>query len=135
MTTQQKIKNYRQSMLFLSAGYVIGVMAAAVAGHSKTLSPLTIYIAAIIPTLFIFAILWVQWKFVKSLDEYLRAIHTEAMIIGSMISIAVAGSWGLPEMLADVPHLPVFYVMPLYYLAFAVSITVLKKRAKITGCI
>ncbi len=135
MTFKEKIRKYRIRMALLSTGYILSTWSAVQASKSETLSDYTLYAVSVIPTLFILAFLWVPWKFVKSLDEYLRALHTEAMMIGAMAAIGIGGSWGVLELIADVPHLPVFYVLPIYFLVYGMSILILKKRADIKGCI
>ena len=135
MTHKEKIKKYRIRMASLAIGYLISIWSVVQASKSETLSDFTIYAISVIPTLFILAFLWVTWKFVKSLDEYLRNLHTEAMMIGALVAIGIGGGWGVMELMADVQHLPIYYVLPIYFFVYGVSVFILKKRNAVKGCL
>ncbi len=126
-------KRYRKVFIPAMGIYVIGVFGISWGEEQSYLSAGAVSALTLIPVLAIFAWMWAQWRFVKELDEYLRQIQTEAMMIGLMIVTAIASGWGLMELMTDVPRIPIFFAGPGFYLVYGIAYTVLAKRAGIKG--
>lgn len=113
--------------------YLIGVLGISWAEEKSYLPQSAVYALTLIPVFAIFAWMWAQWRYVKELDEYLRKLQTEAMMIGLMIVTAIASGWGLMELMTDVPRIPIFFAGPGFYLIYGIAYAVLAKRAGIKG--
>lgn len=114
--------------------YLVGVFGISWADDQGYLSKFWLLFLTLIPILAIFGWMWGQWRYVKELDEYLRRLHTEAMMIGLMIVTAIASGWGLMELMTDVPRIPIFFAGPGFYLIYGIAYTVIAKRAGVKGC-
>ncbi|HHL42689.1 MAG TPA: hypothetical protein ENJ42_03660 [Hellea balneolensis] len=115
------------------AGYLISLFGITWADSQGWLSPLGVSVLTLIPILCIFVWMSAQWRYVKELDEFLRKIQTESMMIGFMIVTAIAMGWGLMELMVDVPHIPIFYVGSGFYLIYGIAAIILHKRAGVKG--
>jgi len=54
-------------------------------------------------------------------DEYLRMLEVRKMLWATAITLSICGGWGLVELFATVPRLPVFFVFPIWCLGLAVG--------------
>ena len=126
---RQYFKVFFPSMLI----YLIGVFAVTYLWESTETGKPLIYGLSVIPVAAILTWMWAHWHYVKRLDEYLRRVQTEAMMIGLMIVVALAGGWGLLELMLDLPAMPIFYVMPGFYFVYGLAYVVLARREGIKG--
>ena len=133
MTQKTAKKRYFKTFVPTMIGYVLSIFGISWAEDSGHLSAPAIYILTLIPIICIFAWMWSQWRYVKELDEYLSKLQTEAMMIGLMIVVAIATGWGLMELMADVPRIPIFFAGPGFYLIYGLVYMVLAKRAGLKG--
>ena len=129
----QATRRYMKIFIPAMALYLIGVLGISWADNNSYLPPWSIYVLTIIPIFAIFAWMWAQWRYVNELDEYLKKLQTEAMMIGLMTITAVASGWGLMELMTDVPRIPVFFAGPGFYLIYGIAYAVLAKRAGVKG--
>ncbi len=130
---KQAALRYRKVFVPSMTVYILSVFGISWANVASLLSPIAMYVLTIIPVLAIFAWMWAQWRYVKELDEYLRQIHTEAMMIGLMIVTAFASGWGLMELMTDVPRMPIFFAGPGFYFIYGIASLVLNKKAGVKG--
>lgn len=130
---KQAVKRYYRLLVPAMIVYLVGVFGISWAEGKSFFPANAIYVLTLIPVLAIFVWMWAQWRYVKELDEYLRAIQTEAMMIGLMIVTAIASGWGLMELMTDVPRIPIFFAGPGFYLIYGIASYVLAKRAGIKG--
>ena len=129
----QATRRYRKIFIPAMALYLISIFGISWADNQSYLPPWSMYALTLIPILAIFAWMWAQWRYVNELDEYLKALQTEAMMIGLMTVTAIASGWGLMELMTDVPRIPVFFAGPGFYLIYGIAYAVLSKRAGIKG--
>lgn len=107
-------KRYRRNVLGAGAGYI-----GAVAGVSTQLdgdSPITVLNVglALLPGLFIVAMVYAMWVFIRDVDEAARHFMVKAMMSALFVTLALSGVWGLAELFLDgLPKLPVFFVFPI----------------------
>lgn len=130
---KQAAQRYRRIFVPAMVVYLIGVLGISWAGEKAYIPQSAIYALTLIPILAIFAWMWAQWRYVKELDEYLRQLQTEAMMIGLMIVTAIASGWGLMELMTDVPRIPIFFAGPGFYFIYGIAYAVLAKRAGVKG--
>ncbi len=127
----QKTAHRRYIKVFIPAMviYMISIFAISWANIQSYLPKYSLYFLTIIPVLSIFAWMWAQWRYVKELDEYMRARQVEAMMYGMMVVVAFASGWGLMELMTDVPRIPIFFAGPGFYLFYGIIFAVMSKRA------
>ena len=130
---KQAAKRYFKVFIPAMIVYLVGVFGISWAEGKPFFPANAIYILTLIPVLAIFVWMWAQWRYVKELDEYLRAIQTEAMMIGLMIVTAIASGWGLMELMTDVPRIPIFFAGPGFYLIYGIASSILAKKAGLKG--
>jgi hypothetical protein len=62
-------------------------------------------------------------------DEFQRAVWAEAMLWGTASTMVATTVWGFLEM-ARAPHLPLYWVFPLFTAATLVAVFALRQRYK-----
>ena len=76
-------------------------------------------LAALVPGLFILAMLWAVWRYVAEVDEVARHDFVQAKLVALFSVLAISGGWGLVELFnTNVPRLPVFWIFPIYFMIF-----------------
>ncbi len=72
---------------------------------------------AVLPSLPLIAVVGLLGRYLKEeKDEFQRSVFVECLLWGFGCTLAVSSVWGLLEMIANVPHLPVFFVFPGFWL-------------------
>jgi len=79
------------------------------------------YIVAIIPSLFIWWLVWAQVRYFREADEFERARQISGALFGVSVLMVFSTGWGFLEMLADAPKFPVFWIFPLFCVAYSVG--------------
>lgn len=128
MTPEQA--TYRYFKIFIPAMlvYVAGSVGTVWAADQSLLSPIALYGLAFIPVLAIICAFWAHWRFVIEVDEFLRLIQVKAILFGIACVMAVASGWGTLEMLADVPKLQVFWLLPLFWISYSGAAAYISKK-------
>ncbi len=84
-------------------------------------SPLTVGIA-LLPGLGVIAMIWAMARLLIELDdEYLKLLEVRKALAATGVVLAVASVWGILELYTDVPHLPVFFIFPIWCGGLAVG--------------
>lgn len=86
-----------------------------------------LYAAAVVPIASMLLVFWSHWRFINDIDEYLRSIHLRGIIGGLFVILAIATGWGYLELYADAPKLGMFWLNPIYWMAYGL-ITALNHR-------
>jgi len=84
---------------------------------------------SLFPAVFIGLMLNAFWRFLKDVDEVARHDMTQAMMAGIFALLMLSGGWGLVELFNEsLPHLPIFYAFPAFFLTFGLVSGVKYKR-------
>jgi uncharacterized membrane protein YcfT len=84
---------------------------------------------AILPSIPLVAMIAIAGLYLKEeTDEFQRAIFQQSLLWSIGFVLALTSIWGLLEMIADVPHLPIFYVFPGFCVFFGICSPLLKRR-------
>lgn len=86
------------------------------------------YALALIPIVAIFFVFWAQWRFAIEIDEFLRLIQIKATLCGIACVMVIASGWGQLERLADVPTLPMFWLLPIFWTVHGLAILFISIR-------
>ena len=70
---------------------------------------------ALLPGLGMVAMIWAIARLLIELDdEYLKVLEIRKALVATGVVLTVASVWGILELYTDVPHLPVFFMFPLW---------------------
>jgi hypothetical protein len=97
--------------------------------HDHPSRPLAILLA-ILPSIPIVAIIVIVGLYLKEeTDEFQRSIFQQTLLWSMGCVLAITSVWGLLEMMiANLPHLPIFYIFPGFWLFFGILTPLLKRR-------
>ena len=74
------------------------------------------WLLAALPGLPIAAVFWLIGRFIMEMrDEFLRMLEVRKALIATGVTMTFVSIWGFLEMLADAPHLPLFYVPVMWF--------------------
>ena len=77
-------------------------------------SPLTVAIA-LLPGLGMVGMIWAIGRLLVELDdEFLKMLEIRKALAATGVVLTVASVWGILELYTDVPHLPVFFMFPIW---------------------
>jgi len=133
MTQRKAASRYMKRLIPATVVYLVGIFATSWANKTEALPQWSIYGLTLIPALAILVWMWAHWRYVHEIDEYMRSIQHRAMLIGITILMAVSSFWGLLEFFGDVPAIPIFYVLPAYYIFYGLAQAVIAKREGVKG--
>ena len=86
-------------------------------------------VIAILPSIPLVGMIAIAGLYLKEeTDEFQRFIFQQSMLWSVGFVLAITSIWGLLEMIADVPHLPIFYVFPGFCVIFGICSPLLKRR-------
>lgn len=100
--------------------------------NSANLSYLT-YILALIPAVFVFIWVWSHARYVLELDEFVRFLQVKSLLAGWVMLMVITTAWGFLEIFAQAPAIPIFYVLPGFYLCYGVAAFIIGRRNN-AGC-
>ena len=77
---------------------------------------------ALLPGLVVLGWIWNMGVYLFALeDEYLRMLETRKALVATALVLGISGGWGLIELFAQVPALPVFFIFPIWCLGLALG--------------
>jgi hypothetical protein len=106
------------------------VLALVIFIHYRPTGPLA-WLLAVLPALPVIGQLAVCGLYLaEEKDEFLRNLQIQAMLWGIGATLAVTTVWGFLENFAQVPHLYLYVVYPLFWFFVGISTPLLKARYK-----
>ncbi len=99
--------------------YLLSTLGATLLLKSNDVTHWLRYVIAIIPALFIWWLVWAQVRYFRESDEFERSRQITGAMYGIALLMIVSTGWGFLEMLADAPKFPVFYIFPLFCVAYS----------------
>jgi uncharacterized membrane protein YcfT len=129
LPNNQASRRYNKRYLIATPLYLILLfLATHILRHDHPSRPLAIVIA-ILPSIPLVAMIAIGGLYLKEeKDEFQRSIFQQSLLWSIGFVLAVTSIWGLLEMIAGVPHLPIFYVFPAFCVFFAICSPLLKRR-------
>jgi hypothetical protein len=127
--TNQASKRYNRRGIIAMPIYIVLIfLASYVHRHNHPSRSLAILIS-ILPSIPLVAFVATAGLYLKEeTDEFLRSIFQQSVLWSMGLILAITSVWGLLEMLADVPHLPIFYIFPAFWVFFGICSPLLKLR-------
>ena len=83
---------------------------------------------AIVPIAALLSMFWLHWHYLRDLDEFLRQIQVKGLLFGAAVALGIATGWGYLESYADAPALSVFWLNPIFWMAYAVGVVGFSRR-------
>ena len=84
---------------------------------------------AVMPIGALLAVLWAHLRFVNEIDEFLRSIQIKGIMTALTVILAIATGWGFLENYADAPRLHIFWLNPIYWIAYGIATSFFTWRA------
>lgn len=82
-----------------------------------------------VPIMALLSMFWIHWRYMQDIDEFLREIQIRGVMAGAAVALAVGTAWGYLEMYVDAPPISVFWINPLFWVAYAVATVIFTRRA------
>ena len=115
-------RRFMRMHLILSVLYIALVLLASwfVSDDAKA-TPMVIF-WAVLPGLVVIGWIWNMGRYLMEMsDEYLRLLEIRKMLVATALTLAVSAGWGIIELFAAVPRLPVFFVFPIWCVGLMVG--------------
>jgi len=126
-------RRYMKLFIPAMALYLFSMIGISIARKQDTLPEPLLYVVSIIPAVFI--VIWIlgHMRYINGLDEFLQKLQIKAVLFGLAGIMIIATIWGLMEILAGAPTLPIFYVVPGFYFIYGLAYIIIAKRAGVKG--
>ncbi|MBL4854914.1 MAG: hypothetical protein JKY25_11835 [Robiginitomaculum sp.] len=133
MTSKHAHRRYMKLFIPAMVLYVVSITGVALARAFNILPEPVLYAVSTIPA--IFMIIWIlgHMRYIYELDEFMQKLQVKAILLGLAGIMIIATIWGLMEVLASAPALPVFYVVPGFYFIYGLAYIIIAKRAGVKG--
>ena len=95
--------------------YAVAIVGLAFASRSGLLAGPALYAAVLLPGAAIAMQLWVTLRYLRDADEFVRGVMNKRFLLAAMLSCVVATTWGFYETFANAPHVPAWYIYPLFW--------------------
>ena len=116
------IARYNRRVLGASFGYVLGLGIAVALFKNVLLPAPAVFAIALLPTLPTFVIIWAMARYlVEETDEYLRYRNVQAALAGLGLMLAIGIFYGFLETFELVPHVPAWWVLPVWSLGLGIA--------------
>lgn len=133
MTNQRARKRHFSVFIPSMAGYVCSVFGISKI-IDKTADPTVMtFVLALIPAAFVFVWVWSHARYILEIDEFVRLLQIKSILYGLIAMMAMTTAWGFFEIYAGVPAVPIFYVLPGFYLCYGIASIIIGKRNN-AGC-
>ncbi|MBB5984137.1 hypothetical protein [Sphingobium lignivorans] len=134
-STNIAYRRYLRRMVPISLAYVASVaLATRLIPDDAPADTVTILIA-LVPGLAVFGWIWAMARLLIELDdEYLRLLEVRKFLVATGVTLAGTSIWGMVELYADVPRLPVFFVFPLWCVGLVIGQIVNRLTLGDGGC-
>ena len=133
MTNKQAKARYFKIFIPAMIGYLFSVFGvSALIDKSADVSLLT-YGLALTPAIFVFIWVWSHARFIMEIDEFGRMLQIKSILYGLIALMGFTTAWGFLEIYAQAMQIPIFYVLPGFYLCYGVA-AIFVSRKNMAGC-
>lgn len=116
------VRRYIRIHLILSVVYIALVALASYFVPDDAKPTPGVILWAMLPGTVVIGWIWNMGRFLMELeDEFLRLLEIRKALVATGLTLGIAGGWGLIELFAQVPKLPVFFIFPIWCLGLAVG--------------
>lgn len=112
------MRRYQRRTFSLMAIYVVIVLSVALLMKHAIPPGVWRYVAAIVPALPLLGVIAAIGLYLREeTDEFRRNLYAQSMLWGLALVLVVTTVWGFLETLAGAPHIPAWWVFPIYCVA------------------
>lgn len=123
-------RRYTREMAVALALYVAFVFGAVFSIRNFELPQWTLILLSLAPMAPALLMLRAYLTYTRALDEFQRRIHTEALIVATALVVFGTFAYGFLEEWAGFPHLPIFWVFPIFSGTFGFAQIAIRRRYK-----
>lgn len=130
-----KLARKRYFKIFIPAmiGYIISVFAIDYITDTFEMATTLKYSLALVPALFVFVWVWSHARYVLEVDEFVRFLQVKSLLAGWVMLMVLTTAWGFLEIFAEAPTVPIFYVLPGFYLCYGIASIIIGRKHN-AGC-
>ena len=121
MTYQNARRRFLITIAISMTVFLLASIALGWAAKSAFLPNYVLWILVLVPVLALLAPLRAQWRYLGELDEYLRNLEVRAIFASLAVLLILASGWGYVELYLDAPSLPLYWLNPVYWVAYSVG--------------
>lgn len=126
-------RRYNRRMLIWSLAYVLCLGTAMTVRNYLAPQGALLWAIAILPSLPMVFFVWVLARYaVEEEDEYLRYRQTSAALIGLALVLLAGTLWGFLETFGVVPHVPAWWVVPVWAIGLGLGQTIMTSAERRT---
>ncbi|WP_196260496.1 hypothetical protein [Pelagibacterium limicola] len=122
MTNEKATRRYLGFIIPATILFVGASFALKTADNAAMLPPPALYAVSIVPVGIMLSMFWAHWRYMTEIDEFLRFIQVKGAFTGLIIVMTIASGWGWLEFYADAPRLSIFWLNPIYWIAYSVAV-------------
>jgi uncharacterized YccA/Bax inhibitor family protein len=116
-------------MMIAMVFYILFLFVAVRAFHHGHPEGVSAYLLALLPALPVVGITVVVGMYLaEEKDEFLRNVFIESMLWGIGVTLSVTTVWGFLELFVPVPHLDLYFVFALFWVAVGIASPFLRLR-------
>lgn len=118
MSEKQAARRYHSVFIPTMIVFLGGSLGLAWLDKNTDLSGAVLVSLTVVPILALLSMFWIHWRFLNEIDEYLREIQIKSLLFGAAIVMAIATAWGYLEAYVNAPALPIFWLNPIFWMAY-----------------
>lgn len=111
-------KRYYITFFLFMGIYMVGMIGVSLVRKYMDVPIYAIYGLTLVPIVALLFAIAAQWRFVNGLDEYLRGRQIKAMMFALALILSISASWGILEIILDVPQLPSLWFIVIFCFAY-----------------
>lgn len=128
MTNEQAKRRYLGVVIPGTIAFVAASLALRVADDAAMLPLPALYAVSVVPVGIMLGMFWAHWRYMKEIDEFLRSIQVKGAFAGLIVVMTIATGWGWLEFYAEAPRLSIFWLNPLYWIAYSIAVVIFTPR-------
>lgn len=127
-------RRYNRRMLIWSVGYVLCLGTAMTVRNYFDPQGGLLWGIAVLPSVPMLFFVWTLARYViEEEDEYLRYRQTSAALIGLVLVLLAGTLWGFLETFGVVPHVPAWWVVPVWAIGLGLGQMIMTSAERRTG--
>ena len=128
MSNEKAARRYLSVLIPSTLAFLVASFALKAADNAALLPVPALYGLSIIPVGLMLGMFWSHWRYMNEIDEFLRSIQVKGAFSGLIVVMVVATGWGWLEFYAEAPRLSIFWLNPLYWIAYSGAVIVFTPR-------
>ena len=121
---------YLRDMFIASSLYVGVVFAAALISRNLHPPQWVLIVLALLSQAPVLLMLRAYTVYLNTMDEFQRRLQTDSVVIAAGVTVFGSFSYGFLEDFANLPHVSMFWVFPVFCMTFGVAHVVIRWRYK-----